>query len=172
MSSRKPVVRGGSAVALAEKLGWMGSIERRGMGTPMSATAPEIGEMVDVSVYALQDMLTLVGTYTGPKDGNWSPAVQAALTAWNQPDPGGPARFSLAVVPNPADPQTVGFRLQVLNALKVDAERAAGRTSKPWYFWPLVITGSVGGIALLVWLFSKARAGGGTQEFRVKRGKK
>lgn len=172
MSSKRPVVRGGSAMSLAEKLGWMKSVERRGMGAPMSAAVPEIGEMVDVSVFALQDMLTLVGTYTGPKDGNWSTAVMAAISAWNQPDPAGPARFSIAVVPNPADPQTVSFRLQVFNALKVDAERAAGRSSKPWYFWPLVITGSIGGIYMLVWLFSKARARGGTSEFRVTRGKK
>ena len=89
MSSRRPVVRGGTAMSLAERLGWMGSIERGGMRAAPSATVPEIGEMYDVSVYALQDMLTIVGVYAGPKDGNWSDAVMTALNRWNQPDPDG-----------------------------------------------------------------------------------
>ena len=173
MSSKRPVIRGGSAHSLAERLGWMGSIARPGMGADVpTATVPEIGEMIDVSVFALQDMLTIIGTYAGPKDGNWSDAVMTAINRWNSPDPGGAARFQIVVIPKPGDPQTVSFRRQVFNALKVDAERVIGRPAKPWYFWPAVITGSIGGIYLLVWLFSKARHGGSTAGFRVKRSKK
>jgi hypothetical protein len=171
MDAKKPVIRGGSAMSLAERLGWMGSVERRaGMRAAPnpSATVPEIGEMVDVSVFALQDMLTIVGTYSGPKDGNWSPAVQDALNRWNQPDPAGAARFTMTVVPKPDDPQTVGFRRQVFDALRVDAEHAVGRPSKPWYFWPLVLTGSVAGIYLLVYVFSKAK-GKGVSDFQLAR---
>jgi hypothetical protein len=160
--ARKPIVRGvGSAQELAEKLGWMGAIERPTMG--QGADVPEIGEMVDVSVYALQDMLTIVGTYAGPKDGKWSPVVMEALSRWNHD------RFQLVVTPKPEDPETVSFRRQVFNALKADAEAAVGRPARPWYFWPLVITGTVAGIYLLVYMFSKAAKGGGTSEFAVSR---
>ena len=169
MSSKRPMIRGGSADSLATRLGWMGSIERGGIrAAPPTATVPPIGEMIDVSVFALQDMLTIVGTYAGPKDGNWSDAVMTAINRWNMPDPDGAARFQIVVIPKAGDPQTVSFRRQVFDALKVDAEHALGRPSKPWYFWPAVITGSIGGIYLLVWLFSKARHGG-TAGFRVKR---
>jgi hypothetical protein len=159
------MIRGGSAQDLATKLGWMGSVERRGLklGAEPSASAPEVGEMIDVSVFSLQDMLTILGTYSGPKDGVWSTKVMDALVAWAGD------RFMITVVPKADDPQTVSFRRQVFDRLQVEANAALARPAKPWYFWPLVITGSVAGIYLLVYIFSKAKSGGGTSEFRLTR---
>ena len=149
----------GGAMALAQKLGWFSAVERGEMG--QATTVPPIGEMVDVSVFALQDMLTILGLYKGPKDGVWGPAVMDALSRWNAPDPASAARFTLTVVPNPADPQTVGFRRQVLTALQTDAQSAVaagavGGKARPWWFWPAILTGTGLGIYLLVRLVKKS----------------
>lgn len=141
---------GGGAMALAEKLGWLHAVDRGDLA--QATTVPEIGEMVNVSVFALQDMLTLVGAYSGPKDGVWSNAVMDALNRWNSPDPQGAARFTISVVPG-ADPQTVGFRRQVLTALQTDAQRGStimGGKARPWWFWPAILTGAGLGIYFIV----------------------
>src|SRR3990172_5887540 len=159
---QRTTMEGGGAMALAERLGWMGSIDRGQLGHfGQGAEVPDIGEMVDVSVFALQDMLTIVGAYSGPKDGNWSDAVMEGLRRWNQPDPNGAARFTLTVIPKAGDPQTVGFRLQVFNALQVDAERAVatngGGKARPRGVWPAGLTGGLPTLFLVSKMMGKKK---------------
>lgn len=161
MGRRSPTIRGfGTALDLATQLGWAGPVSGLSAETP-SVTVPDVGEMVDVSVFALQDMLTILGFYRGEKDGNWSDAVMQALTAWAG------TRFTITVIPKEGDSQTVSFRRQVFDRLKFEADAVIAH-AKPWYFWPLVITGTIAGIYLLTYIFSKGRRRG-TSEFSTSR---
>lgn len=135
-------IGGGGAMALAEKLGWTGLSQ---------AAPPPIGQFEDVSVFALQDLLTIVGTYTGPKDGVWSDAVRDALFAW------GRDRWTLTMIPKEAG-QTVSFAPQEAWLALNSAARSAlaPRNGLPTWFWPAVaIGGGVVAVGLLIWLLKR-----------------
>ena len=153
------------AEAQAEKVGWdMGPVSRESVhrrlqqlgktGQVGQAAPPPIGEPVDISTFALQDLLTIVGAYTGPKDGTWSDTVMQALTLW------GANRWTLTVIPK-EEGQTLTFAPKVAwEALLADAQ--AGRTitqraaPPPSWLWPLLIGGGVVvGLGFLYWIFKK-----------------
>lgn len=153
----RPMIRGGAggAVALAERLGWMGSIDRGSIGRGsigQEATVPGMTvAMIDVSVFPLQDMLTILGFFHGAKDGNWSQAVMDALIAW------GGDRFRITVVPKADDPQTVSFSQEVFNRLQFEAQARVSAPKKPWWFWPAIVTGGIAVLFIVSRTWKKGR---------------
>jgi hypothetical protein len=86
----------------------------------VSVTVPELGAMIDISTFAVQDMLVALG-FRVDRGGVWNQTTQKALSTWNgRQMPVTP----LTVIPKEGG-QTVSITASILDTLRTQASEAA-----------------------------------------------
>lgn len=90
-------------------------------GERLSATVPELGEMIDVSTFAVQDMLTVLGFSRVPRDGVWGTETEKGFFTWaRRAMPGVP----ITVIPKERG-QTISIPSVMFGTLRTRASEAA-----------------------------------------------
>ena len=134
-------MEGGGAMALAERLGWMGSIDRGAM----AHFGQNEAAIVQVGGEYLQSLLNKIGIGIAGAVGSdmWANSVVEAFTSFAQ-GAGFKPPFLIEVFKHDG---IVDFKADgpAVEALKAQAAAYAGPLpgARPWWFWPAIVTGGV-----------------------------